>query len=87
MAKQYDLIKVGKNQITFIDNLWVIEVFEHLDVFDNKTPMYSVWDATPSKKIALKYAKMVNNRTAYGLLHDKFVAENEKLKKRGIING
>ena len=73
-------MKVGKNQIYLHDDLWTIEVYEFMD---GATPMYSVWDATPSKSLAIKYAKLVTRNTSHeGFYARKFKEDNEKLAKR-----
>lgn len=57
MAKKYENIKVGKNQIHWDGEVWVVEVFEFED---NGTPMYSVVDTYKEKSKAMKVARLVN---------------------------
>jgi len=49
-------IKVGKNQVYKdpLDGDWVVEKFEYMD---NGKPMYSTYDAYPTKAQAMKVAR------------------------------
>lgn len=47
-------IKVGKNQIYWDKDAWVVEKFEYMQ---GKTPMYSTYDAYKSKSKAISVAK------------------------------
>ena len=47
-------IKVGKNQIFWDRDCWVVEKFEYMQ---GKTPMYSTYDCYKSKAKAMSVAK------------------------------
>ena len=59
-------IKVGKNQVTFQDGLWVVEVFEYEE---EGVPMYSVLDGYEDKEKALRVAKTASKtpKSPYGV--------------------